>query len=190
MTTARRFVLLDRDGTINVEHSYISDPDLIELYPGAGAALRRLRQMGFGLVVVTNQSAIGRGYFDLSAVERVNQRFRALLAADDVTVDGIYICPHAPEEDCACRKPQPGLVEQAVAEHGFDPREAFMIGDKSGDIGLARAVGAVAILVRTGHGARTEAERSCNPDVVVDDLPAAVAWIERTLTLPQRAGRP
>ena len=175
---SKRFVLIDRDGTINVEKHYLSDPDQLELYPGIGPALKRLQDAGFGLAVLTNQSGVARGYFDLDRLTQIHDRLRALLAAEGVTVDGIYICPHGPDDDCACRKPLPGMVEQAVAEHGFDPAQAFMIGDKEVDVDLGHAVGAVSFLVRTGHGAKyvdgTKAE------YVVDDLAAAVAIILET----------
>jgi D-glycero-D-manno-heptose 1,7-bisphosphate phosphatase len=104
-----------------------------------------------------------------------------MLAAEDAAIDGIYLCPHGPDDDCACRKPLPGMVEQAVADHGFDPRLAFVVGDKAADVALAHAVGAAGILVRTGWGAKTEREEDCAPDAIVDDLPAAVAWIERSI---------
>ncbi len=181
MSAARRFVLLDRDGTINVERNYLSDPNQLELYPGVGPALRRLGQLGFGIVVLTNQSGVARGYFDLATVARVHARLREMLAAEGVAVDGIYLCPHGPDDDCACRKPLPGMVEQAVAELGFDPGQAFLIGDKAVDVELARAVGAIGILVRTGWGAKAEREGKCVPAAIVDDLPAAVAWIERSV---------
>ena len=172
---SKRFVLIDRDGTINVEKHYLSDPDQLELYPGIGPALKRLQDAGFGLAVITNQSGVARGYFDLARLEQIHDRLRALLAAAGVTVDGIYICPHGPDDDCTCRKPLPGMVEQAVAEHGFDPAQAFMIGDKEVDVKLGHAVGAVSFLVRTGHGAKYV--DGTKADYVVDDLAAAAAII-------------
>ena len=175
MTTPRRTVLLDRDGTINVERHYLSDPDALELYPGVGAALRRLQEAGFSLVVLTNQSGIARGYFDLAQLERIHNRLRALLAVDGVTLDGIFLCPHGPDDACACRKPLPGMVEQAVAALGFDPRHAVMIGDKAVDVDMGQAVGAQTILVRTGHGVK--AIGACQPDWVAADLAEAAAWI-------------
>ncbi|MDR3440707.1 D-glycero-beta-D-manno-heptose 1,7-bisphosphate 7-phosphatase [Telmatospirillum sp.] len=180
-TATRRFVLLDRDGTLNVERDYLSDPDQLELIAGVGAALRRLRQSGFGLVVVTNQSGIARGYFDIATVRRIHERLRALLAGENVSLDGIYFCPHAPEDACHCRKPRPGMVEQAVDDHGFDPRQAFLIGDSAVDINLGRAVGATPLLVRTGWGEKAEREGNCVPAAIVDDLAAAVDWIERSV---------
>jgi len=178
MSVSRPFVLLDRDGTLNVERHYLSDPAELELFPGVTGALKRLRALGYGLAVVTNQSGVGRGYFDLAAVERVHDRLRDLLAADGASVDAIYICPHGPDEACDCRKPLPGMARQAQAEFGFDPHEAVVIGDKEADIDLGRAIGATTILVRTGWGADTEKAGRCQPDAVVDDLPAAVRWIE------------
>jgi D-glycero-D-manno-heptose 1,7-bisphosphate phosphatase len=172
----KRFVLIDRDGTLNVEKHYLSDPDQLELYPGAAAALKRLRQAGFGIAVLTNQSGIARGYFDMARLDQIHDRLRALLAAEGVTLDGIYLCPHGPDDDCSCRKPLPGMVEQAVAEHGFDPAQGYMIGDKEVDVELGRAVGATTFLVRTGHGKKAEAAGS-KADHVVDDLVAAVEVI-------------
>ncbi len=100
MSVPGSFVLLDRDGTLNVEKHYLSDPDELALFPGTTCALKRLRQMGYGLVVVTNQSGIGRGYFGADAVERVHDRLRELLAADGASVDGIYICLQATDQAC------------------------------------------------------------------------------------------
>src|SRR5207245_3946349 len=114
--TARRFVALDRDGTITVERNYLSDPDQVELLPGAADGLRKLRQLGLGLIVVTNQSAIGRGFFDATQLERIHERLTALLAAEEVALDGIFACPHLPEQNCRCRKPNTGLLDDAARE--------------------------------------------------------------------------
>jgi D-glycero-D-manno-heptose 1,7-bisphosphate phosphatase len=178
---SRRFVLLDRDGTLNVERHYLSDPDQLALFPGVGRALRRLQDQGFGLIVLTNQSGVARGYFDIATVNRIHDRLRTMLAADGVELDGIYLCPHGPDDDCACRKPRTGMVDQAVAEHGFDPHQAFLVGDKAVDIDLGHAVGATPILVRTGWGDKAEREGKCAPAVIVDDLTAAAEWIERSV---------
>lgn len=171
----RPFVLIDRDGTINVEKHYLHDPAELELIPGAGAAIARLNRAGFGVVVVTNQSGVGRGYFGLDAVEQVHVRLRELLAEAGAAVDGIYLCPHGPDDDCACRKPLPGMVEAAAAEHGFDPAQAVVIGDKEVDVELGLSVGATTFLVRTGYGRKYEA--ATKADYVADDLAAAVGII-------------
>ena len=151
----RRFVLLDRDGTLIVERHYLSDPDQVELIPGAAAGLRRLRERGLGLAVVTNQSGIGRGFFDAARLAEIHQRLIEMLRAERVELDGIYFCPHHPDEACGCRKPQPALALRAAAELGFDATRAFVVGDMASDVALGRALGATTLLVRTGHGAAT-----------------------------------
>ena len=172
MSLPRRFVLIDRDGTINVEKHYLSDPDQLQLIDGVAAALRRLGQAGYGIAIITNQSGIARGYFNLERLEQIHARLKAMLAAEGVSIDGIYICPHGPDDDCDCRKPLPGMAEQAMAEHGFDPKLSTVIGDKEVDVELGRAIGAATFLVRTGHGEKYAA--SSKADHVVADLPAAV----------------
>jgi D-glycero-D-manno-heptose 1,7-bisphosphate phosphatase len=171
----KRFVLLDRDGTLIKEKNYLSDPDQLELIPGAAAALKRLQNEGWGICLVTNQSGIARGYFDLEQLGRVHRRLADELALFDVELDGIYICPHCPQDACHCRKPSPGMIDQAIAVHGFDPRQAWVIGDKEVDIGLGHAVGAKSILVRTGYGKSYESETMA--DSVADDVSEAVDLI-------------
>lgn len=172
MSSPRRFVLIDRDGTINVEKHYLSDPDQLQLIDGVGAALRRLSQAGFGIAIITNQSGIARGYFNLERLDQIHARLTQMLEAEGVRLDGIYICPHGPDDDCTCRKPLPGMAEQAMAEHGFDPKLSTVIGDKEVDVELGQAIGAATFLVRTGHGEKYAA--SSKADHVVADLPAAV----------------
>jgi D-glycero-D-manno-heptose 1,7-bisphosphate phosphatase len=162
----RRFILLDRDGTVIVERHYLSDPTQVELLPGAAEGLRALGGMGLGLAIVTNQSGIGRGYFDRVRLEAIHHRMNELLAAEGVVLDGIYYCPHTPEDACGCRKPAVGLALQAAMDHGFDPVTAFVIGDKRCDVDLGHNLGAKSILVRTGYGAR-EAQQ---PDLQADHI--------------------
>ena len=171
----KRFVLLDRDGTLVVEKNYLSDPDQLELIPGAAEALARLPKSGWGICLVTNQSGIARGYFSLGQVEKVHRRLAEMLAGFDVELDGIYLCPHAPGDGCDCRKPLPGMALQAVKTHGFDPRDAWVIGDKEVDVELGHAVGAKSILVRTGYG--QDHEGSTKADYVAADLAGAVELI-------------
>lgn len=174
---ARRFVLLDRDGTLNVERHYLADPDQLELLPGVVAGLRHLRAVGLGLLVLTNQSGVGRGYFDRAAVDRVHDRLREMLAVAGVPLDGIYVCPHGPDDGCACRKPAVGLAVAAAAEHGFDPAECFVVGDKAADVRLGRNLGATAVLVRTGYGEATLRDEAVSADYVAADLLDAAGWI-------------
>jgi D-glycero-D-manno-heptose 1,7-bisphosphate phosphatase len=173
----RPVAFLDRDGTINVDCHYLSDPDQMELIPGAAVAMRNLRDAGYALVVITNQSGIGRGYFDMDRLGEIHNRFHQLLADEDVAVDGIYICPHAPSDDCVCRKPLPYLAEKAAAELGLDLSRSVMVGDKMADVGLGKAIGATAILVRTGYGLKEEANAGPHADYVADDLQDAVNWL-------------
>lgn len=171
----KRFVLIDRDGTLNVESSYLTHPDEVLLIPGAGKALKRLQVAGFGLCVITNQSGVARGFLDESQLSRIHQRLGELLQRFDVRMDGIYHCPHAPKDGCLCRKPLPGLVLQAMSDHRFQPARSWVIGDKEVDIELGRSVGARTILVRTGYGRDHEA--GTRADHVVDDLAAAAETV-------------
>ena len=170
---SQRCVFLDRDGTVIAEKHYLRDPAGVELLPGAAAGLRRLRDLGYRLVILTNQSGVGRGYFRQEDVDAVHARLGALLADEGVRLDGIYCCPHRPKDRCACRKPATGLVERACAELGLDPRTSIMIGDKASDIELGARCGMKTILVQTGYGAG----ETCAPDAVAADLAAAAAWL-------------
>jgi D-glycero-alpha-D-manno-heptose 1-phosphate guanylyltransferase len=165
-----RYVILDRDGTLNVEKNYLSDPRQLELLPGATEGLGLLQSRDFGIVVVTNQSGIGRGYFSEDGLEQIHQRLLNLLNKQGITLDRIYYCPHDPADHCACRKPEPGLVWQAAAELGFDPHQAFVVGDKPCDIEMGRRVGATTVLVRTGYGAQFSSTGACQPDYVAQNL--------------------
>lgn len=183
MTGSKRFVLLDRDGTINVERHYLSDPEQVELLPNAARGLAEMARLGLGLAVVTNQSGLGRGYFDAARLEQIHERLRTLLQETaGVELDGIFCCPHLPDDDCHCRKPRTGLIEQAARSLMFQPSEAFVIGDKACDIDLGRGVAATTILVRTGYGAKFEADAAVQPDYVVDDLREAARVIEELLS--------
>lgn len=174
----KRFVIVDRDGTLIVEKKYLASPDQVELLPGAARGLKRLRDMGLGIVVVSNQSGVGRGYFGMDAVERVNARMSELLAPSGAGVDGVYVCPHTPHDSCTCRKPGTGLVMQAASDFGFDPAAAFVIGDKQCDIDLGRNCGATTFLVETGYGREHLAKEWAKADLVVQDLAEAADCIE------------
>lgn len=179
MSEKLKYAMIDRDGTIIVEKNYLSDPAGVELLPGAAAGLRRLAEAGWKLIVVSNQAGVGRGYFTEADVEKVNARMAELLAAEGVKLDGLYYCPHAPADNCSCRKPLPGMALRASRERGFDPKDAVMIGDKPCDVEFGRAVGAKTVFVRSGHGSEyTEAELG-NPDLVAEDLGEAAGMLLR-----------
>jgi D-sedoheptulose 7-phosphate isomerase len=179
--TRRRFVVLDRDGTIVVERHYLSDPREVELIPGAAKALHQLSEMGLGLVVITNQSGIGRGFFDEARLGLIHQRLCELLEADGIRLNGIYFCPHTPEDECSCRKPRPGLLELAARELDLDPRSCFVIGDNFSDIELGQAVGATTLLVRTGYGEQVVKDGTAGPDYIVNGIWDAAQVIQRIL---------
>jgi D-glycero-D-manno-heptose 1,7-bisphosphate phosphatase len=171
----RRFIVLDRDGTIVEEREYLSQPEQVKLIPSAGAALRELQQMGFGLVVITNQSGVGRGIFDQDQLDLIHERLKQLLDREGVHLDGLYVCPHKPDDHCSCRKPKLGLLQKAAEDLGFSLERCIVIGDKAGDIEMGRAAGVATFLVRTGYGAQWE--NAIAADFVVDDLAAAMATI-------------
>jgi D-glycero-D-manno-heptose 1,7-bisphosphate phosphatase len=149
----RPALFLDRDGTLNVDTGYVDRPDRVHLLPGAAAAVARARARGFLVVVISNQSGIGRGYFDAAALEAVNARLRELLAGDDpgAVLDALYVCPHAPpvpgQAPCDCRKPAPGLILRAAREHGIDLARSWMVGDKPDDVAAGRAAGTRTVLI-------------------------------------------
>lgn len=143
--SVERVVLLDRDGTLVVDRDYLADPAGLEFLPGAVEALRRLHVRGHRLVIISNQSGVGRGLFSLQRLEEVNRRLREMVHEAGASLAGIYCCPHRPDEGCACRKPNVELVRQAARELRFDPAAAIMIGDRDSDIELGRRVGATTI---------------------------------------------
>lgn len=152
--TARSAVFLDRDGTLIEEKGYLSDPQQVKLLDGVVEGLKALKVLALPLVVVTNQSGIGRGLFTLQDAEAVNAVIRDKLCAHGINIAAWYMCPHKPGAMCRCRKPMPGLIEIACQDLDLDPQRSFVVGDKQSDIDLARAIGADSFLVTTGYGAR------------------------------------
>ncbi len=163
-------IVLDRDGTLIRERHYLSHPDQVELLPGVVQGLSRIRALGLRLVIATNQSGIGRGYFSTEELEAVHDRLHSLLAKGGVELDGIYFCPHTPDMGCACRKPGTQLIEQAGRDLGFDPKQTIVVGDKSCDIQAGKNVGGVTALVRSGYGARRGILSDCEPDLIIDSI--------------------
>ena len=177
----RPFVFLDRDGTLIVEKNYLADPEGVELIEGAADALRRLRESGFGISVVTNQSGVGRGFFAMDRVDAVHERIRKLLGDQGASIDSFHACPHVPDEGCACRKPGTAMIDAAAAEHSIDLGASFMIGDKECDIVCGKNAGMTSILVQTGYGRTLGADARSQADFVAQSLPEAVGWILRRL---------
>ena len=175
-----RAVFLDRDGTIIEDKDYLSDPGQVILFPGAGEALKRLQDAGFKLFIVSNQSGVGRGYFTMTDVARVNQRLAEMLAKHGVRIEKIYIAPEAPEEPSRGRKPSPQFLFDARDEFGIDLAQSYMIGDKLSDLECGWNAGVKkSILVRTGYGAEQERQvgNKFTRATVANDLAAAAERI-------------
>lgn len=173
----RPAVFLDRDGTILNERGYLSDPDRMRFYPGAFEAMRRLQRAGYRLVVVTNQSGVGRGYFSLERLREINRRFSAACRRRGVRIDGIYFCPHLPDAGCACRKPRPALPRRAARDLRLDLRRSWVVGDQARDVELARNVGARGVLVLTGAGRECRARASAAGGKITSTLATAARYI-------------
>lgn len=165
-------IFFDRDDTIIVDQNYLKDPDLVILEPDAAKGMKALSEAGYKLVMITNQSGIGRGYFTVEDLKAVHARLAELLQAEGVTLDGIYFCPHSPSDNCYCRKPRTGMLEQADRDYHFDHASAAMIGDSKGDIGLAKAFGIKAIQVTYGKKAPID-----GADFVCDTILDAANYI-------------
>lgn len=161
---------MDRDGTLIVEKNYLHEPDLVELIPGTAEALILARELGWGIVCVSNQAGVGRGYFPEADVLAVNERVESRLNAEGAKIDGYYYCPDHPDQPSTHRKPAPGMALDAARDFDIDLVRSIVIGDKPCDIELGHAVGATTVLVRTGYGAKHEAAKDCQPDFVIDSL--------------------
>ncbi|GAB4149391.1 MAG: HAD-IIIA family hydrolase [Planctomycetota bacterium] len=171
-------LLLDRDGTLIEERPYLADPNEVRLLPGVVEGLKALSARGYDFAILTNQSGIGRGYFDEDAMHAVHARLVHELGREGILLRGIWYCPHRPEEGCSCRKPEAGLLDAAIAESGYEPERCIVVGDKECDVELGRRAGTRTVLVRTGHGARTERERKSVPDLTVAGLDELARRVE------------
>lgn len=180
----RQAVFLDRDGTLNREVNYLHRPENFEWVPGAPEAVRRLNDAGLLTVVVTNQSGVARGYYEEEAVHRLHRHMQDELERYGASLDAFYYSPYHPEGEVApydrmsaCRKPNPGMFEQALNEWKIDPQHSFVVGDKNTDLAPGHQLGMTTILVRTGYGREECAET--NADYIEDDLAAAARRIEQ-----------
>jgi len=142
-----KVVILDRDGTMVVDRGYLDDPAGLEFLPGVAEGLRSLHAQGYRLVVITNQSGVGRGLFPIERVYAMNARLQRMAEEAGARLERIYFCPHAPDAGCDCRKPALSLMRQAAAELGFDPASACVIGDKHSDVEFGRRAGALTMLL-------------------------------------------
>lgn len=175
-------LFVDRDGTVIENVGYPSDPAQVRLLPGAAEALRKVRGHGLPIVMVTNQSGIGRGRLDRAAFDSVQAEVVARLRAAGAGLDAVYVCPHAPDAGCGCRKPAPGLFDRAASEHGIDLGRALYVGDRLRDVVVGLERGGRAVVVESGAAVPDEL-----PDGVLraQDLAEAV---DRALAEPRREG--
>jgi len=174
-------VFVDRDGTLNASVEYLGEPAGLKLHPGVPEGLKALHDAGFLIIMISNQSGIGRGLFTWAQLEAIHVRLRQLLEAGGASLDAIYVCPHRPEERCRCRKPEPWLFEMAIASFEVDPHRSYMIGDLELDILPAAKLGCRTVLVPDpSHRDKTLAELSSwsvQPDAVAQSFSEAVSWI-------------
>jgi histidinol-phosphate phosphatase family protein len=185
-------VYLDRDGTLNLDPGYLNNPEGMRLLPGVGSAIARLNRAGFKTVLVTNQSGVGRGLIRAEALDAIHRRLRDLLAESGAWLDGIYACPHRPEEACGCRKPASGLVTRARQELALSSERSFVIGDRAIDMELARNIGARGVFVLSGDRPNEEralmAAVGITPDYVARFLGDAVDWVLQSCLVPCAGG--
>ncbi|HAJ27275.1 MAG TPA: D,D-heptose 1,7-bisphosphate phosphatase [Syntrophus sp. (in: bacteria)] len=176
-------VFLDRDGTINEEVGYLDSLEKLRVLPEAFEAVRLINQAGMKTAVITNQSGIGRGFFDEAFVVRVHEEMHRLFLKEGALIDGFYYCPHHPTEGiglyrqtCSCRKPEPGLLLKAAEDLVIDLGKSYMIGDTPKDVKAGQMAGAKGILVRTGYG-KVADMGSTHPDYIAQDILEAVKWL-------------
>jgi len=168
----RPAVFLDRDGTLMRDVDYCGDPRQVEVFPGTAEILRKLKAAGYRLIIVTNQSGIGRGYFSEEDYRAVEREFLRQLGND--AIDGSYYCADLPQTDSTRRKPAPGMIFEAEREHHLDLARSYLVGDKASDIECGRNAGVRTILVQTGYGAH---ETNCPADWIARDLSHAAEII-------------
>jgi histidinol-phosphate phosphatase family protein len=170
-------VFLDRDGVLVREVDYLRDPSQLSVLPGVPQALKSLRDAGFKLVVVTNQSGVARGFFSLAMLAKIHRTLKKHLAKYGAKWDALYFSPHAADSAHPWRKPGTGMLKAAKKRFKLDLKSSYFVGDTTTDVATARNAGCVPILVRTGHGGRDGRHPKAKPDKVCRDLAAAARWI-------------
>lgn len=177
-----RAIFLDRDGVINENRvDHVTTWEQFRFLPGALGALRRLTASGYAIFIVTNQAAVERGLMTAATLEAIHTRMQAAALRNGAQITAIRACPHRPEAQCACRKPQPGMIVSLAAEYGIDLTETYFVGDALTDIMAGKAAGCRTLLVRTGRGVEQLAHPDWarySPDHVAANLPEAVRLIE------------
>jgi len=180
----KRAVFLDRDGTINAEKNYLHKPEDWEWIPGAVEAIRGFNELGFLVIVITNQAGIARNYFEAKDVEALHKYVDKLLNKENARIDAYYYCPHHPDFGdkivCSCRKPEIGLILQAQKDFDIDLSSSFMIGDKATDIESGNRAGMTSILVATGYGSG-ECHKAAEGAILADNIYKAFEIVKNQL---------
>lgn len=180
MTRNNRAVFIDRDGVLIRDMNYLSDHRKIVFFKKSFEAIRMLKKAGFKIVVVTNQSGVGRGYFPLKTVELIHRHLKQKLAAHNARVHGIYLCPHAPDQNCSCRKPKTGMMKKAQNDLQLNLKKSYIIGDKYDDVLAGHNFGGTSILVLTGKGKKERKKiKKRKPHHITPTLYDAALWILR-----------
>lgn len=181
---ARRFIILQRDDLLLVRWPFLADPCGVELLNGVAPALRRLQTAGFGLAIITHQPGIGEGWLDYEGLHAIHARLIELLLYEGVLMDGIYFCPHRPEDACDCRPPKPNLLLRAAEELKFIPSQCFVVGNCAEHLNLSNQVGALPIRIDAGGD---EAPLAGGNAYRAASLAEAADWILLSKRLPQAA---
>lgn len=163
-------IFLDRDGTINIEKDYLHRIEDLEFEPGALDALKILKDLGYLLIVITNQSGIGRGYYTVEDMNKLNQHIAKLSEENGAKIEKFYYCPHTPNEPCDCRKPSPWMILEGAKEFNVDLKSSYMVGDKISDAEAGEKAGAYGIMLRTGHGKEEENKNTDKKYMTFDNL--------------------
>lgn len=180
---------MDRDGTIIHQVELLHKVSDVRLLPGAAQGIKVFNRLGYFTVIVTNQPVVSRGIITPADVDRIHEALLERLAKQGARIDAVYFCPHHPDSKlleygivCECRKPAPGMIFQAVKEHGLDLAQSFLIGDSTRDIAAANRAGVRMVLVRTGHGGKDQWQFKGQPDFVARNLSAAAALLKQIST--------
>jgi histidinol-phosphate phosphatase family protein len=177
---SNKAVFLDRDGTINEEVNYLSKIEQLNILANSASAIKILNENDYKVIVITNQSGVSRGYFSKEALEGINEHLKNELANEGAQIDAMYYCPHHPDEGCDCRKPRPGMIEEARSKFDLDLPSSFIVGDTLNDLETGYNVGCKTVLVLTGYGERelnNQDSWKLQPDFIAKDLLDAVMWI-------------
>ena len=178
-------VFVDRDGTLNHDTGYVTSPEQLVLFPGVPEAIARLNRLGVRVLLVTNQSAIGRGMMTIEGLESIHERLAELIRPYGASIDGIFFCPHHPQDGCGCRKPKAGLIDEAVNRFALDVSQCYLVGDKRSDLEAAQTASVPGVLVMTSsYSADVVKARDAGQisiEFVADSFVHAVDWIEQQI---------